>query len=105
VWAVSEVSPKDGSSTNAGERLHQLDSGIGRSKLRDAAVVKVRQRGSRLEPLLTVGETAAILNVSVRTVRRLIASGAISAVSIGRSVRLSPLTVGRLIAKGGIYND
>jgi excisionase family DNA binding protein len=62
-------------------------------------------RVSRLEPLLTVGETAAILNLSTRTVRRLIASGTIPVVSIGRSVRIRPRDVERLIAEGGVCND
>jgi excisionase family DNA binding protein len=52
-----------------------------------------------------VSETAAIFNVSGRTVRRLIASGAIPAISIGRAVRIRPRDIGRLIAAGGIYND
>jgi excisionase family DNA binding protein len=61
--------------------------------------------GQRLEPLITVAETAAILNVSERTVRRLIASGAISAVSIGRSLRVRPRDIGQLIAKGTVCTD
>jgi excisionase family DNA binding protein len=63
------------------------------------------RRAIRLEPLLTVGETAMILNVSGRTVRRLIASGAIPAISIGQSVRLRPRDIGRLIADGGNCDD
>ena len=58
-----------------------------------------------LEPLLTVGETAMILNVSERTVRRLIASKALPVVLIGRSVRLRPRDLGRLVADGGVCND
>jgi excisionase family DNA binding protein len=63
------------------------------------------RRAIRLEPLLTVAETAMILNVSGRTVRRLIASGEIPALSIGRSVRLRPRDIGRLIADRGNCND
>ena len=63
------------------------------------------RRANRLEPLLTVAETAMILNVSERTVRRLIAPGAIPALSIGRSVRRRPRDIGRLIADGGNCND
>jgi excisionase family DNA binding protein len=63
------------------------------------------RRAIRLEPLLTVAETAMILNVSGRTVRRLIAPGAIPALSIGRSVRRRPRDIGRLIADGGNCND
>jgi excisionase family DNA binding protein len=62
------------------------------------------RRATRLEPLLTVGETAAILNVSSRTVRRLISSGAIPAISIRRSVRLRPQDIERLIADGEVCN-
>jgi excisionase family DNA binding protein len=43
---------------------------------------------SRLAPLLTTKDAAQILNVSPRTIRRLIASGSIGAVRIGRSVRI-----------------
>jgi excisionase family DNA binding protein len=59
----------------------------------------------QLGPLLTIAEAAAILNVSGRTVRRLIASKAIPAVWIGRSVRLRPRDIERLIAKGLVCND
>jgi excisionase family DNA binding protein len=115
LWATGEVSAGDRSHTNARERLDQFGSRTGGSSLRDAAAVKERLSRSKqriaaghaslLEPLLTVGETAAILNVSARTIRRLIASGAIPAVSIGRSVRLRPRDIGRLIAEGGVCND
>lgn len=47
-----------------------------------------RTRACDLEPLLTVEDTAQILNVSPKTIRRLIASGSIGAVRIGRSVRI-----------------
>jgi excisionase family DNA binding protein len=114
-WAAAEVSRGHRSGTNAREPPDQYDSGTVRSCFSAAAVVKERlslskqrvavERASRLEPLLTVVETAAILNVSVRTIRRLIASGAIPAISIGRSVRVRPRVVGRLIAKGGICNN
>jgi excisionase family DNA binding protein len=63
------------------------------------------RRAIRLEPLLTVAETAIILNVSGRTVRRLIASGAIPAIWVGGSLRLAPRRVARLIADGGTRND
>lgn len=41
-----------------------------------------------LLPLLTVADVAKMLKVSTRTVRRLIKSGAIAHVTIGRSVRI-----------------
>jgi excisionase family DNA binding protein len=112
LWAAAEVSPGRRSGTNARERLDQYDPGAGRSRLQNEAVKQrslVEQRAvaraSSLKPLLTVSEAATILNVSGRTVRRLIASGAIPALSIGRSVRLRPRDVGRLIANGRIFND
>lgn len=58
-------------------------------------------RVSRLDPLLTIAETAAILNVSQRTVRRLVASRAIGVVRIGRSVRLRRKEIEALVASGG----
>jgi excisionase family DNA binding protein len=62
-------------------------------------------RSSRLEPLLTVAQAATILNVSERTVRRLIASGTIRGIWIGRSVRLRPRDIEQLIAEGVDCND
>jgi excisionase family DNA binding protein len=59
----------------------------------------------RLAPLLTVADAAGILNVSMRTIQRLIASRAIPAVSIGRSVRLRPEDIEQLLARGGVCND
>jgi excisionase family DNA binding protein len=114
-WAAADASPGHRSSINAREAPAQFGPGIAKTRLIDAAVVKERLslskqhvaagRASRLEQLLTVGETAAILNVSMRTVRRLIASGSISAISIGRSVRLRSGDIKRLIANGGVCND
>lgn len=46
-------------------------------------------RGPRLRKLLTIPETAEVLNTSTRTVRRLIESGDLTAHRIGRLVRLS----------------
>jgi excisionase family DNA binding protein len=40
--------------------------------------------------LLTIGEVAARLRLSSPTIRRLISSGALEAVHIGRSVRVAP---------------
>ena len=41
-------------------------------------------------PLLTVVEVAKQINVSVRTVRRLIADGELKPIRFGRSVRIEP---------------
>ena len=76
----------------------------------DAERTPAKRRGSTardegLQRLLTVADAATILNVSERTVRRLIASGSIRAVWIGRSVRVRPRDIERLIAGGGVCND
>jgi excisionase family DNA binding protein len=89
----------DGGNANADDA--PLVHGIGSLNKRRATTI----RGSRLEPLLTVAQAAAILNVSERTVRRLIASGTILGIWIGRSVRLRPRDIERWIAGGGDCND
>jgi excisionase family DNA binding protein len=43
-----------------------------------------------LRPLLTVAGVAEILNVSPRTVRRLIKDGKLPIVHVGRTVRIRP---------------
>jgi excisionase family DNA binding protein len=48
--------------------------------------------------LRTIEETAEILNVSSRTVRRLIDSGALPVHRFGRSVRVSDLDIAHLMA-------
>jgi excisionase family DNA binding protein len=57
-------------------------------------------RSATLQPLLTVTEFAAVLNVSERTVRRLAASGSLQTVRIGRVVRFRAEEVGRIITMG-----
>jgi excisionase family DNA binding protein len=47
--------------------------------------------------LLTADETAVVLNLSLRHVRRLIASGALPATRIGRSVRIRPEAIAALV--------
>lgn len=51
-----------------------------------------------VDALLTVDEVAAYLRVSTKTVRRQIASGHISAIRIGRSIRVSPDELARLFS-------
>lgn len=51
-------------------------------------------------PLLTASEVAVILHVSLRTVRRLIASNELEAVRIGSSVRVQDSVLQAFIAKG-----
>jgi excisionase family DNA binding protein len=90
--------PDGGNATPEGE---PVVDGIGLLNKRRAAPI----RSSRLEPLLKVAQAAAILNVSERTVRRLIASGTIRGIWIGRSVRLRPLDIERWIAGGGTCDN
>lgn len=56
-------------------------------------------------PLLTINETADVLNVSPRTVRREIDRGALPIVRIGRSIRIQPADIDALIAKGRSIKD
>ena len=89
----------DGGNANADNS--PLVDGIGLlNKCRAAPI-----RSSQLEPLLTVAQAATILNVSERTVRRLIASGTIRGIWIGRSVRLRPRDIERCIAGGGTCDN
>jgi excisionase family DNA binding protein len=52
------------------------------------------QRGK----LRTIAETAELLSVSVRTVRRLIESGALPVHRIGRAVRISDADIAAFLA-------
>jgi excisionase family DNA binding protein len=56
--------------------------------------------GSPTQVFLRVDEAAAILKVSSKTVRRLLARGDLRAVRIGRSVRIQLSEIERLIAGG-----
>lgn len=47
--------------------------------------------------LLTAAEVAEILNISLRSVRRLIADGRLSVVHLGRAVRIRPEALQTLI--------
>lgn len=49
------------------------------------------------ETLLTVRDAAALLSVSTRTVARLVDSGAVEAIHIGRCLRIRPSAVERYI--------
>jgi excisionase family DNA binding protein len=48
---------------------------------------------------MTVREAAALLNVSERTVRRLIASGDLAAIRIGRVLRVSAFDLNDFLAE------
>jgi excisionase family DNA binding protein len=68
---------------------------------RDSAQISVGRRHSPQQPfgrLRTIDETAEILNVSPRTVRRLIDSGTLAVHRFGRSVRISDPDIAQLMA-------
>lgn len=52
------------------------------------------------EPLLSVDETAALLRLSPRHLRRLIARGELPVVRIGRAVRVQPVDLRAFIQSG-----
>jgi excisionase family DNA binding protein len=59
-------------------------------------LTKEPSRGSR-EPLLTAKEVAERLNLSERTVRRMIKDGSLPALHFGRAIRIRPETLEELI--------
>jgi excisionase family DNA binding protein len=58
-----------------------------------------RGRGRPLTKLRTIDETAELLNVSPRTVRRLIDSGALQVHRFGRLVRIADGDIATLLAE------
>jgi excisionase family DNA binding protein len=54
-----------------------------------------------LRPLLTVPEVAALLRLSPRSIRRLIADGRLPVVRLGRAIRIRPQDVEALVASSG----
>lgn len=71
------------------------------SPRRDSAQISVGRRHGARQPfgrLRTINETAEILNVSSRTVRRLIDSGTLLVHRFGRSVRISDPDIAQLMA-------
>jgi excisionase family DNA binding protein len=70
------------------------------SQRRAIAQMRVGRLQSLRQPLRlrTIDETAEILNVSSRTVRRLIDSGALAVHRFGRSVRVSDPDIAQLMA-------
>jgi excisionase family DNA binding protein len=99
--AKSRIAFPDADGRNANSDDAPLVEGIGSLNRRPAATIRTH----RLEPLLTVAQAATILSVSERTVRRLIASGTIRGIWIGRSVRLGPQDIERMIAGGGTCDN
>ena len=71
------------------------------SPRRDSAQISVGRRHGPRQPfgrLRTIDETAEILNVSSRTVRRLVDSGTLPVHRFGRSVRISNADIAQLMA-------
>lgn len=56
-----------------------------------------RPARSNLSPALTAADLAGVLQVSVRTVRRMIAAGEVRVIRFGRSVRVPGDEVTRLM--------
>ena len=56
----------------------------------NAAAMNSGGGDASLLPLLTIVDVAQVLKVSTRTVRRLIKSGALPSVTVGRSIRVRP---------------
>jgi excisionase family DNA binding protein len=60
------------------------------------------QKSRPLTRLRTIDETAEILNVSTRTVRRLIDSGALPVHRLGRLIRISDADIAAFLAANRI---
>ena len=107
-WAGAAPAPsrRAGSRERDGVNVPDLEDECAHKGVAAGARRTLSERGagarvSRLDRLLTIAETAAILNVSQRTVTRLVASRAIGVVRIGRSVRLRRKEIEMLLASGG----
>ena len=61
-------------------------------------ITAIRKRGRPLSKLRTIDETAELLNVSPRTVRRLIDLGALRVHRFGRAVRIGDEDIAVLLA-------
>ena len=59
---------------------------------------KTNQQPSGRKPLMTASEVAELLQVSLRTVRRLIADGTLPVARVGRSVRISTETLNAFLS-------
>ena len=55
------------------------------------------------EPLLTVGEVAAVMRVSNMTVYRLIKSGQLAAIRVGKNYRIRRGDVDRYLAERAVH--
>jgi excisionase family DNA binding protein len=57
------------------------------------------------EPLLTVGEVADVMRVSNMTVYRLIKSGQLAAIRVGKNYRIRRRDVGRYLEERAVHFD
>lgn len=57
------------------------------------------------EPLLTVGEVAAIMRVSNMTIYRLIKSGQLSAIRVGKNYRVRRGDIERYLTERAVFHD
>ena len=76
-------------------KLGTVAESASNSPRRAIAQIRVGRPHSRLR---TIDETAELLNVSSRTVRRLIDSGALPVHRFGRAVRVSDADIAQLMA-------
>jgi excisionase family DNA binding protein len=90
----TSTSPRRGSAGPIA-KLGTVAESASNSPRRAIAQIRVGRPHSRLR---TIDETAEILNVSSRTVRRLNESGALPVHRIGRSVRISDADIAQLMA-------
>jgi len=76
---------------------------VGRNRKPSQSSMRLQQLPSNSEQPITVTLRVAARRLSVceMTIRRLLDSGALERVSIGRSVRVVAASIDRLIAKGG----
>ena len=96
---IAESADIPSTSAQIGEPL--LERRASDSPRRDSAQISVGRRHGPRQPfgrLRTIDETAEILNVSSRTVRRLIDSGTLPVHRFGRSVRISDPDIAQLMA-------
>ena len=95
---IAESADIPSTSAQIGEPL--LERRASNSPRRDSAQISIGRRHGPRQPfgrLRTIDETAEILNVSSRTVRRLIDSGTLPVHRFGRSVRISDAEIALLI--------
>jgi len=58
-----------------------------------------------LPELMTIRQVAEYLQVSISTVRRMLADGRLSGIKVGRAWRIPREAVAQLLADGGHSND